>query len=85
MYVGCNEPLLGDKRPTSDYHGSDGFGDAPDAEAPDASHLHSEHAVNALIRVSKEHKGREGNGNLRHCRNKVTSNKMIKLIDLNMR
>ena len=57
MFEGCNEPLLGDKKEASDYHGSDGFGDAPDANAPDASVLQSEHAVPALIRLSKEHKG----------------------------
>lgn len=57
VFVGCNEPLLGDKRPVSDYHGSDGFGDAPDKEAPDESHIKAEHAVTALVRLSREHKG----------------------------
>ena len=57
MFVGCNEPLLGNVRPRSDYHGSDGFGDAPDSNAPDDTHLQSEHAVQALLRMSKEHNG----------------------------
>ncbi|WAR30401.1 YBP2-like protein [Mya arenaria] len=57
VYIGCNEPLLGDKKETSDYHGSDGFGDVPDPEAPDDSLLESEHAVNALMRLSKKHEG----------------------------
>ena len=57
MFVGCNEPLLGNVKPRSDYHGSDGFGDAPDINAPEDTHLQSEHAVQALLRVSKEHEG----------------------------
>ncbi|XP_052806824.1 inosine-uridine preferring nucleoside hydrolase-like isoform X2 [Mya arenaria] len=57
VYIGCNEPLLGDKKETSDYHGSDGFGDVPDPEAPDDSLLESEHAVNALMRLSKKQEG----------------------------
>ncbi|XP_053381444.1 pyrimidine-specific ribonucleoside hydrolase RihA-like isoform X2 [Mercenaria mercenaria] len=57
VFVGCNDPLLGDKKPASDYHGSDGFGDAPDKEAPDESLLQSEHAVTALVRLAKEHEG----------------------------
>ncbi|XP_060579044.1 nucleoside hydrolase-like isoform X2 [Ruditapes philippinarum] len=57
VFIGCNEPLLGDKKPTSDYHGLDGFGDAPDEDAPDKSHLQSEHAVMALVRIAKEHEG----------------------------
>ncbi|WAR05439.1 RIHA-like protein [Mya arenaria] len=44
-----------------DYHGSDGFGDVPDPEAPDDSLLESEHAVNALMRLSKK---QEGKGNM---------------------
>ena len=55
--MGCSEPLLGDIKPRSDYHGSDGFGDAPDPNAPDDSHLQSEHAVQALLRLTKEHAG----------------------------
>jgi len=35
----------------------DAFGDSPDPEAPDESLLQSEHAVNALLRMSKEHQG----------------------------
>ena len=55
--MGCSEPLLGDVKPRSDYHGSDGFGDAPDPNAPDDSHLQTEHAVQALLRLTKEHAG----------------------------
>ena len=58
VYIGCNDPLLGNKKPQSDYHGSDGLGDAPDPGAPDDSHLKQEHAVEALIRMSKEYAGK---------------------------
>lgn len=57
VFVGCNDPLLGDKRPRSDYHGSDGFGDAPDPEAPPATLLQPEHGVTAMIRLAKENNG----------------------------
>lgn len=57
MFVGCSEPLLGDTPPTSAYHGSDGFGDVPDPNAPDESNIQSEHAVSALLRISKENEG----------------------------
>ena len=59
VYVGCSFPLLGDVHPASAYHGNDGFGDVPDPNAPDASHLQSEHAVQALLRMSKEHRGKD--------------------------
>ena len=48
---------MGDVKPRSDYHGSDGFGDVPDPNAPDGSYLELEHASQALIRMSKEHVG----------------------------
>lgn len=60
VFVGCNEPLLGDKKPRSNYHGSDGFGDAPDPDAPHAKLLQKEHAVTALVRMAEEHKGNLG-------------------------
>ncbi|KAL4219576.1 hypothetical protein ACF0H5_022150 [Mactra antiquata] len=57
VYIGCTEPLLGDKKPSNEYHGVDGFGDVPDENAPDSSHLQTEHGVSALVRLSKEHEG----------------------------
>ncbi|WAR30400.1 IUNH-like protein [Mya arenaria] len=42
---------------TSDYHGSDGFGDVPDPEAPHESLIQSEHTVHALLRLSKQYEG----------------------------
>lgn len=58
VYVGCNDPLLGDRKPFNDYHGKDGFGDVPDDDAPDASYIKDEHAVSALSRISKENEGK---------------------------
>ncbi|KAH3796340.1 pyrimidine-specific ribonucleoside hydrolase RihA-like isoform X2 [Dreissena polymorpha] len=55
VFLGCNEPLLGDKRVRSEYHGKDGFGDAPSDDSPDESLLQSEHAVLALSRLSRQH------------------------------
>ena len=43
---------------SSYYHGKDGFGDAPDPDAPDLSHIQSEHAVLALIRLANQYPGR---------------------------
>lgn len=41
----------------SNYHGSDGLGDVPDPDAPDNSHVQSEHAVDALLRMVNQHEG----------------------------
>ncbi|XP_053381426.1 inosine-uridine preferring nucleoside hydrolase-like [Mercenaria mercenaria] len=57
VYVGCNAPLLGEVKGRSPYHGSDGFGDVPDPNAPDESQLQAEHGVMALLRLSKAYKG----------------------------
>ena len=57
VFVGCNEPLLGNVKPHPNYNGSDGLGDAPDPNAPGDQYLQSEHAVQALLRMSKEHEG----------------------------
>ncbi|KAL5011833.1 hypothetical protein ScPMuIL_010384 [Solemya velum] len=57
LYLGCDSPFLGDKRPPADYHGSDGFGDAPDTSPPDESLIQEEHSTQALSRLSKEYKG----------------------------
>lgn len=57
VYVGCDAPLLGEHKPRSPYHGSDGFGDVPDPNAPDESCLQTEHGVMSLLRLSKAYKG----------------------------
>ena len=63
VYVGCSVPLLGEikvkgREASSAYHGKDGLGDVPDPNAPDDSQLQSEHAVQALIRLSQELAGK---------------------------
>ena len=63
VYIGCSKPLLGQikanaREASSTYHGKDGLGDVPDPNAPDDSYLQSEHAVQALIRLSKEMTGK---------------------------
>ena len=60
VFIGCSAPLLGEVKPRSTYHGSDGFGDVPDPGAPDDRHLQSQHAVEALIKLTKEHAGKYG-------------------------
>ena len=42
------------------YHGHDGFGDVPDPNAPDESHFQTEHAVNALLKLSNQYAGNIG-------------------------
>ena len=58
VFVGCDMPLLGDRKPrTIDYHGADGLGGVPDHSAPTDDKLQTEHAVQTLVRLSKEYKG----------------------------
>ncbi|KAK3590504.1 hypothetical protein CHS0354_037551 [Potamilus streckersoni] len=57
VFVGCSEPLLGDVKDNDDYHGKDGFGDVPDSNAPTKENMQTEHGVQALLRMSKEHEG----------------------------
>ena len=39
------------------YHGHDGFGDVPDPNAPDASLIQKENAIQAMLRIANEHQG----------------------------
>lgn len=58
IYVGCNQALNGFKvEGCSGYHGSDGFGESPDPNAPDFSLVQKEDGVSALIRLSKQFSG----------------------------
>jgi len=49
--------LAGSNADASYYHGKDGFGEVPDPEAPDLSHISKEHAVLALIRLVDQYPG----------------------------
>lgn len=57
MYPGCVEPLLERKVHAGDFHGKDGMGDVPDADAPGLELLQEEKAVQAIIRIISESPG----------------------------
>ena len=56
VYAGCAEPLLHPARDAAYVHGRDGFGDT--GYAPAARAAASEHAAQAILRLSHEHAGR---------------------------
>lgn len=55
VYRGCSHPLLARKQHASDYHGKDGLGDVPDPDAPGLDLLQKRKAVQAMIKIVKEH------------------------------
>lgn len=58
VYGGVDRALTGSNAAISSYyHGKDGFGEVPDPNAPDLSHIQSEHAVVALIRLVNQYQG----------------------------
>ncbi|XP_019621061.1 PREDICTED: uncharacterized protein C1683.06c-like isoform X2 [Branchiostoma belcheri] len=57
VYRGANVPILGKLVDARYWHGKDGLGDVPDPDPPSEELVQSEHAVNALLRLSKEHPG----------------------------
>ncbi|XP_078663523.1 uncharacterized protein LOC144906799 isoform X1 [Branchiostoma floridae x Branchiostoma belcheri] len=57
VYRGANVPILGNLVDARYWHGKDGLGDVPDPDPPSEELVQSEHAVNALLRLSKEHPG----------------------------
>ncbi|XP_042261124.1 inosine-uridine preferring nucleoside hydrolase-like [Thunnus albacares] len=54
VYRGCAEPLLAGKLHAGDFHGKDGMGDVPDADAPGLELLQKEKAVQAMIKIISE-------------------------------
>ena len=60
VYRGCTEPLLGRKVHAGDFHGKDGMGDVPDADAPGLELLQEEKAVQAMIKMISENPGEVG-------------------------
>lgn len=56
VFAGCPEPLLHPAPDAADVHGADGFGDI--GYGPSPRHAESEHAAQAIIRLSHEHAGR---------------------------
>ncbi|KAK3590505.1 hypothetical protein CHS0354_037552 [Potamilus streckersoni] len=58
VYYGCEEPLLGVRKSNGiHYHGTDGLGDVPDSSTLDKMNLKDEHAVQALLRMSRQFEG----------------------------
>lgn len=57
VYRGCSKPLLARKQHASDYHGKDGLGDVPDPHPPSLDLLQKEKAVQAMIKIVKQHPG----------------------------
>ena len=56
VFAGCAEPMLHPAPDAADVHGADGFGDT--GYAPAAHAALSEHAAQAILRLSHEHAGR---------------------------
>ncbi|XP_039262207.2 inosine-uridine preferring nucleoside hydrolase-like [Styela clava] len=63
IFKGCDEPIVRNpgKLNAASFHGSDGLGDVPDAEPRADENLlklvQEENAVNAILRLSKIHRG----------------------------
>ena len=56
VYAGCDRPLVQPWEDAAEFHGSDGLGGYSDRPALTRS-LEDEHAVPALLRLSREHAG----------------------------
>ncbi|XP_022094645.1 inosine-uridine preferring nucleoside hydrolase-like isoform X2 [Acanthaster planci] len=59
VYRGAGVPLLNlsSKSNAQHVHGSDGLGGVPDPDPPSLDLVQSEHAVHAMLRLTKEHPG----------------------------
>lgn len=57
VFRGCVKALTQQQEDASFYHGVDGMGDLPKPPEVDLSLIQEEHAVNALIRLTKEFDG----------------------------
>ncbi|XP_019636616.1 PREDICTED: uncharacterized protein C1683.06c-like [Branchiostoma belcheri] len=55
VFAGASVSLLGTHVDACHYLGQDGMGDVPDPDPPSADLVQSEHAVSALLRLSKEY------------------------------
>ncbi|XP_077125874.1 nucleoside hydrolase-like [Ranitomeya variabilis] len=58
VFRGAETAILGQNINASDFHGIDGLGDVPDANAPGLEFIEQEHAVDAMIRLASEHPGK---------------------------
>ena len=58
MYKGADTPLLNLHNKNAHHvHGSDGLGGVPDPDPPSLNLVQSEHAVHAMLRLTKERPG----------------------------
>ncbi|XP_077393485.1 nucleoside hydrolase isoform X2 [Festucalex cinctus] len=57
VFKGAAKALLGNTIDAGHFHGLDGLGDAPDANAPSADLVREEGAVSAMIRIVSENPG----------------------------
>ncbi|XP_077071404.1 inosine-uridine preferring nucleoside hydrolase isoform X2 [Siphateles boraxobius] len=57
VFRGASKALLEQTVSAGDFHGKDGFGDAPDPEAPGLELVQKEGAVSAMIRIVNENPG----------------------------
>lgn len=57
VFRGCGRSIIHHEENASFYHGVDGMGDHPHPTEVDLSCIHEEHAVNALIRLTKKFNG----------------------------
>ncbi|XP_029967687.1 inosine-uridine preferring nucleoside hydrolase isoform X2 [Salarias fasciatus] len=57
VFKGAAKPILGKVISAGEFHGKDGFGDAPDPGAPGLDLLQEEGAVAAMIRIVNENPG----------------------------
>ena len=59
VYKGAEKSLVGTQGDSSFYHGKDGLGDVPDPEPVNEALIMSEHAVAAMLSMSKKYKGEQ--------------------------
>jgi purine nucleosidase len=57
VYRGAAQPLMPNGLHAEDVHGGDGLGDWPDRPAPSARQPEREHAVDALLRLTRQYPG----------------------------
>ncbi|KAM4730591.1 pyrimidine-specific ribonucleoside hydrolase RihA-like [Anableps anableps] len=57
VFKGAAKSILGTSIGVENFHGQDGLGDAPDANAPGLALIQKENAVSAMIRIVNENHG----------------------------
>lgn len=57
VFKGASKPILGNVIDAGQFHGEDGFGNAPDPNAPSLDLTQKEGAVSAMIRIINENPG----------------------------